>query len=57
MVLVRRTLDHRAQGTKLGVSIPQDAVGRAVSVSRHAGVRALRVAFDPERGSELALSP
>lgn len=57
MVLVRRTLDHRAQGTKLGVSLPQDAVGRSVSVSRHAGVRALRVAFDPERGSELALSP
>lgn len=43
MVLARLAVDHRAQGIKLGASLLQDAVGRAVSVSQHAGVRALLV--------------
>ncbi|MDP2220234.1 MAG: GNAT family N-acetyltransferase [Hydrogenophaga sp.] len=43
MVLARLAVDHRAQGIKLGASLVQDAVGRAVSVSQHAGVRALFV--------------
>ena len=41
MVLARLAVDHRAQGIKLGASLSQDAVGRAVSVSLNAGVRAL----------------
>ncbi len=41
MVLARLAVDHRAQGIKLGASLLQDAVGRAVGVSRNAGVRAL----------------
>jgi GNAT superfamily N-acetyltransferase len=43
MVLAWRAVDHRAQGIKLGASLLQDAVGRAVSVSQNAGVRALLV--------------
>ncbi len=43
MVLARLAVDHRAQGIKLGSSLLQDAVGRAVSVSQHAGVQALIV--------------
>jgi len=43
MVLARLAVDYRAQGIKLGASLLQDAVGRAVSVSQHAGVRALIV--------------
>lgn len=43
MVLARLAVDHRAQGVKLGASLLQDAVGRAVSVSLNAGVRALLV--------------
>ncbi|MFG6416982.1 hypothetical protein ACG02S_24090 [Roseateles sp. DC23W] len=43
MVLARLAVDHRAQGMKLGVSLLQDAVGRAVSVSQNDGVRALLV--------------
>lgn len=43
MVLARLAVDRRAQGIKLGASMLQDAVGRAVSVSRNAGVRALLV--------------
>ena len=41
MVLARLAVDHRAQNIKLGASLLQDAVGRAVSVSQNAGVRAL----------------
>ena len=33
MVLARMAVDRRAQGIKLGASLLQDAVGRAVSVS------------------------
>ncbi len=43
MVLARLAVDTRAQGHKLGGALLQDAVGRAVSVSQNAGVRALLV--------------
>jgi GNAT superfamily N-acetyltransferase len=43
MVLARLAVDHRAQDNKLGASLLQDAVGRAVRVSQNAGVRALLV--------------
>ena len=43
MVLARLAVDHRAQGIKLGASLLQDAVNRAVMVSRNAGARALLV--------------
>ena len=43
MVLARLAVDHRAQGIKLGASLLQDAVGRAVGISQSAGVRALLV--------------
>lgn len=43
MVLARLAVDHRAQGIKLGASLLQDAVKRAVIVSQNAGVRALLI--------------
>lgn len=43
MVLARLAVDQRAQGIKLGASLLQDAVHRAVAVSQNAGVRALLV--------------
>ena len=43
MVLDRLAVDHRAQGIKLGASLLQHAVSRAVCVSQHAGFRALLV--------------
>lgn len=43
MVLARLAVDRRAQGIKLGASLLQDAVNRAVAVSQSAGVRALLV--------------
>jgi GNAT superfamily N-acetyltransferase len=43
MVLARLAVDHQAQGLKLGASLLQDAVGRAVTVAQNAGVRALLV--------------
>jgi GNAT superfamily N-acetyltransferase len=43
MVLARLAVDQRAQGIKLGASLLQDAVNRAVVVSQNAGVRALLV--------------
>ena len=43
MVLARLAVDQRAQGIKLGASLLQDAVNRAVAVSHSAGVRALLV--------------
>lgn len=43
MVLARLAVDRRAQGMKLGASLLQDAVNRAVAVSQNAGVRALLV--------------
>ncbi len=43
MVLARLAVDKNAQGIKLGGSLLQDAVNRAVAVSHNAGVRALMV--------------
>ena len=43
MVLARLAVDHRAQCIKLGASLLQDAINRAVVVSQNAGVRALLV--------------
>ena len=43
MVLARLAVDHRAQGIKLGASLLQDAVNRAVVVALNVGVRALLV--------------
>lgn len=43
MVLARLAVDTRAQGSKLGAALLQDAVNRAVAISRNAGVRALLV--------------
>lgn len=43
LVLGRLAVDQRAQGLKLGAALLQDAVLRAQSVARNAGVRALLV--------------
>lgn len=43
MVLARLAVSTQAQGIKLGGSLLQDAVNRAVAVSHNAGVRALLV--------------
>jgi GNAT superfamily N-acetyltransferase len=43
MVLARLAADRRIQGLHLGAALLQDAVNRAVVVSRNAGVRALLV--------------
>ncbi|MEO6421476.1 MAG: GNAT family N-acetyltransferase [Candidatus Nitrotoga sp.] len=43
MVLARLAVDRHAQGIKLGASLLQDAVNRAVVVSQNVGVRALLV--------------
>jgi GNAT superfamily N-acetyltransferase len=43
MVLARLAVDQQAQGLKVGASLLQDAVNRAVAVSHNAGVRALLV--------------
>lgn len=43
MVLARLAVDTQAQGIKLGGSLLQDAVSRAVSVANNTGVRALLV--------------
>jgi predicted N-acetyltransferase YhbS len=52
MVLARLAVDHRAQGNKLGASLLQDAVNRAVVVSQNAGVRALLVPALHERAKD-----
>ncbi len=43
MVLARLAVDSQAQGIKLGGSLLQDAVNRAVNVAQNTGVRALLV--------------
>ncbi len=43
VVLARLAVDQRAQGLKLGAALLQDAVKRAMTVSQHAGARALLV--------------
>lgn len=52
MVLARLAVDRRAQGIKLGASLLQDAVNRAVVVSQNAGVRALLVHALHDRARE-----
>lgn len=52
MVLARLAVDRQAQGIRLGASILQDAIDRAVMVSRNAGVRALLVHALHDRARE-----
>ena len=52
MVLARLAVSRNAQGIKLGASLVQDAVDRAVMVSRNAGVRALLVHALNDRAKE-----
>jgi len=52
IVLARLAVDHRAQGIHLGAALLRDAVGRAVSVSHNAGVRALLVHALHERAKQ-----
>ena len=52
MVLARLAVDRGAQGKHLGASLLQDAVNRAVAVSRDAGVRALLVHALHERAKQ-----
>lgn len=52
LVLARLAVDRRAQGIKLGSALLQDAVNRAVIVSRNAGVRALLVQALHERAKQ-----
>ena len=52
MVLARLAVDSQAQGIKLGASLLQDAVNRAVAVSHNAGVRALLVHAIHERAKQ-----
>lgn len=52
MVLARLAVDQRAQGTKLGAGLLQDAVNRAVAVSANAGVRALLVHAIDDRAKQ-----
>lgn len=56
-VLARLALDHRAQGIKLGASLLQDVVSRAVVVSQSAGVRALLVASRVLQQAKACTSP
>lgn len=52
LVLARLAIDVQAQGLKLGASLLQDAVQRAVAVSQNAGVRALLVHALDERARQ-----
>ena len=52
LVLARLAVDRRAQGKHLGAALLQDAVNRAVAVSRNAGVRALLVHALHERARQ-----
>ena len=49
IVLARLAVDYRFQGRKLGPSLLQDAINRAVGVSMSAGVRAILVHAINER--------
>lgn len=49
IVLARLAVDYRSQGCKLGPSLLQDAINRAVGVSMSAGVRAILVHAINER--------
>ena len=52
MVLGRLAVDRSAQGQQLGAALLQDAVKRAVAVSKNAGVRALLVHALHERAKQ-----
>ena len=52
LVLARLAVDHRAQGIKLGAGLLQDAVARALAVSKEAGVRAVLVHALHERAEQ-----
>lgn len=52
MLLARLAVDRRTQGQRLGASLLQDAVNRAVAVSQNAGVRALLVHALHERAKQ-----
>lgn len=52
LVLARLAVDTRAQGIKLGGSLLQDAVNRALSVAQNTGVRALLVHALHERAKQ-----
>jgi len=52
MVLGRLAVDRRAQGIKLGAAMLQDAVNRAITVSRNTEVRALLVHALHERAKQ-----
>lgn len=52
IVLARLAVDHRAQGMHLGAALLQDAVNRAVAVSRNAGVKAILVHALNERAKQ-----
>lgn len=52
MVLGRLAVDRRAQGSKLGAAMLQDAVNRAITVSQNTGVRALLVHALHERAKQ-----
>ena len=52
MVLARLAVDQRVRGIKLGASLLQDAVNRAVMVSQNTGVRALLVHALHDRAKE-----
>lgn len=52
MVLARLAVDLRAKKNKLGASLLQDAVHRAIVVSHHTGVRALLVHAIHDRGRQ-----
>lgn len=52
LVLARLAVDAQAQGIHLGAALLQDAVGRALRVAHHAGVRALLVHALHERARQ-----
>ncbi len=55
LVLGRLAVDRQAQGMKLGASLLQDAVNRAIGVAADAGVRALLVHALSERARQFYL--
>jgi GNAT superfamily N-acetyltransferase len=55
LILGRLAVDRQAQGMKLGAALLQDAVGRAIGVSAHAGIRALVVHALSERAKAFYL--
>lgn len=52
LVLGRLAVDRRAQGSKLGAAMLQDAVNRAITVSQNTEVRALLVHALHERAKQ-----